>query len=178
LDRAGEPYRWHEQSISELEQNFASMFAAIEKNSKGNYGIVLNLAEQHSEDYAVDFEIKSAGGNVIYMPLVFQDVVRDLIANSRKYTDPGGRIGAVLENDGQLLKLNIQDTGRGIPPDDIERVAGFGERGSNAGDKLVLGGGFGLTKAVYVTKSLGGRFWIDSSLGKGTKITIEIPVAK
>lgn len=38
-----------------------------------------------------------------------------------------------------------------------------------------MGGGFGLTKAFLVTKQFGGRFWIRSEIGAGTRIRIEIP---
>jgi signal transduction histidine kinase len=39
-----------------------------------------------------------------------------------------------------------------------------------------MGNGSGLSKAWYVTRKLGGRLWLESELGKGTKVTIEIPV--
>jgi signal transduction histidine kinase len=39
-----------------------------------------------------------------------------------------------------------------------------------------MGGGFGLTKAFMVTKRFGGRFWIASELGRGTRIRIVIPL--
>ena len=39
-----------------------------------------------------------------------------------------------------------------------------------------MGGGFGLTKAFLVTKQLGGRFWIASDVGVGTRIRIRVPV--
>jgi signal transduction histidine kinase len=38
-----------------------------------------------------------------------------------------------------------------------------------------MGGGFGLTKAFLVTKQFGGRMWIKSELGVGTRITLKLP---
>jgi signal transduction histidine kinase len=38
-----------------------------------------------------------------------------------------------------------------------------------------MGGGFGLTKAFFVTKQFGGRFWIASRLGYGTQVRLWIP---
>jgi len=101
--------------------------------------------------------------------------MRDLIANARKYTPPGGEITAALYQDAHGTKFLVKDTGRGIPPAEIEQVVHFGKRASNVSTVRTLGGGFGLTKAFLVTKQFGGRFWIGSELGKGTNISIWLP---
>ena len=75
----------------------------------------------------------------------------------------------------ETLKFGVQDTGRGIPSNELQTVVHYGKRGSNVGQVRTLGGGFGLTKAFLVTKQFGGRFWIRSEVGIGTRIRIEIP---
>jgi signal transduction histidine kinase len=167
-------WKWHD--IQQLKENFLNVFAAIEKNSKGRYRIIYNLAEHDIKDYFVNFDINSYEQDKILMPPVFQDVMRDLIANARKYTEPGGRIMAGLVNDGKFLKFVVEDTGRGIPEHQLENVVDFGFRGDNVMDKATKGGGFGLTKAYWVTKKFDGRFFIKSVLNEGTKIMIKIPV--
>jgi signal transduction histidine kinase len=109
------------------------------------------------------------------MPPVLQDVMRDLIANARKYTEPGGEITAGLVDNGKELRFVVEDTGRGIPADEVQQAVAFGTRGSNVADKATMGGGFGLTKAWWVTRQFGGRMWIASDPGSGTRITIRIP---
>ena len=109
------------------------------------------------------------------MPAVFQDVLRDLVANARKYTAPGGHITAALYEDPTLLRLVVEDTGRGIPANELATVVHFGRRASNVGDVRTLGGGFGLTKAFLATKQFGGRFWLASQVGTGTRIRINVP---
>lgn len=109
------------------------------------------------------------------MPPVLCDVMRDLLANARKYTPPGGTIIAAMYQEPKWLHLAVADTGRGIPPDEIAAVAQFGKRASNVEDVRTFGGGFGLTKAFLVTKQFGGRFWIQSELGVGTRIRLQIP---
>jgi signal transduction histidine kinase len=175
LAHAREPGRWIEHGLAELRADFHEVFAAIEKNSRGRYHITYNLARQQPADYYIDFELDSADGRTIAMPWLFKDVIRDLIANARKYTAPGGSINVgVYETDGEL-RFVVQDTGRGIPPGEIEQVVHFGRRGSNVESVRTMGGGFGLTKAFLVTKRFGGRLWIASELGVGTRITICIP---
>jgi len=166
---------WVEHSKEGLEYNFNNLFAAIEKNSNGKYKIIYNIAEHEEGAYMVNLNINSKFENKIYMPIVFQDVMRDLIANARKYTQVGGMIIAGLSQTEDYLKFAVEDNGIGIPEDEIEKVVGFKYRATNARDTKTYGGGFGLTKAYIITKQLGGRMWIKSILGKGTRIKIEIP---
>jgi len=166
---------WVEHSKKGLEYNFNNLFAAIEKNANGKYRIIYNIAEHEEGDYMVSVNIKSIFEDKVFMPIVFQDVMRDLIANARKYTQIGGMIIAGLSQNEDYLKFAVEDNGMGIPEDEIEKVVGFKYRASNARDTKTYGGGFGLTKAYIITKQLGGRMWIKSILGKGTRIKIEIP---
>ncbi len=166
---------WVEHSKDEIEYNFLNLFAAIEKNSNGKYKIIYNIAEHEEGAYMVNLNINSKFENKIYMPIVFQDVMRDLIANARKYTQIGGMIIAGLSQTEDYLKFAVEDNGMGIPEDEIEKVVGFKYRATNARNTKTYGGGFGLTKAYIITKQLGGRMWIKSILGKGTRIKIEIP---
>jgi signal transduction histidine kinase len=175
LERVLAPEKWTDHDVEQLTANFTDVLAAIEKNSKGRYRIVHNIAEQEQQDYIVNFGIDSVDGTSIHMPPVLQDVMRDLIANARKYTEPGGEITAGLMDNGKELRFVVEDTGRGIPSDEIQQVVEFGKRGSNVDDKATMGGGFGLTKAYLVTRQFGGRLSIDSRPGVGTRITISIP---
>jgi signal transduction histidine kinase len=109
------------------------------------------------------------------MPPVFKDVMRDLVANARKYTTPGGHITFAVHESETELRFVVEDTGRGIPAAEIPTVVQFGRRASNVGDVRTMGGGFGLTKAVLVTKQFGGQFWIASEAGLGTRIRIVLP---
>lgn len=167
---------WLNHSINELSKRFAEVLAAIEKNSKGRYTIVTDEAQHSGRSYLLHLTFQSDQGDQIYIPPELQDVLRDLIANARKYTDPGGRIQASLSQSDSELEIMVEDDGRGIPEDQIESSIEYGFRGANAQDKQSYGGGFGLTKAYYITKRYNGRMWIDSAVGKGTKITIRIPL--
>jgi signal transduction histidine kinase len=175
LARAGEPGRWISYPVDALRADFLEVFAAIEKNSKGRYRIIYNLARQQPTDYYIDFVVESAGGSSVALPLLFKDVMRDLIANARKYTAPGGTINVGLYETGRELRFVVQDSGCGIPPGEIEQVVHFGRRGSNVQGIRTMGGGYGLTKAFLITKRFGGRLWIKSELNAGTRITIVIP---
>ena len=175
LARTQMPDQWVEVPVESLRADQHEIFAAIEKNSHGRYRILYNLAQQEQSDYYVNLSIESEDRQVVVMPLIFKDVMRDLLANARKYTPPGGTISAGLYVTAETLKFTVQDTGRGIPPDELDTVVHYGQRGSNVSEVRTMGGGFGLTKAFLVTKQFGGRFWIRSEVGVGTRIRIELP---
>lgn len=172
------PDAWVSHDVAELQTSFTRVLQAIEQNSHGGYRIVYNIAEHEEGNYLVNFQITSATHPTILMPAVFQDVARDLLANARKYTTPGGRINGGLYNTGEELRCVVEDSGIGIPADEISQVVAFGVRGSNLDQRETRGGGFGLTKAYYITRRFGGRMWIESrtSAPSGTRIEIRIPV--
>lgn len=177
LERIQAPHGWRHINTNELLQSYIKVLAAIEKNSRGCYHFTFNPADQKPNDYLIDLSILSDQGDMIDIPSAVQDVFRDLLANARKYTAPGGVINAVLVDTGSEIKLVVQDNGRGIPENEIDQVVQFGHRATNVRDVRTLGGGFGLTKAFVVTKEFGGRMWIKSQVGVGTRITIVIPKA-
>lgn len=168
---------WVPHTTVQLKQNFEQVFKAIETNSYGRYRIVTEADQQGAEDYLIVIDIQTHQGGIITMPAIFQDVMRDLIANARKYTPPGGHIRSLLKTDPTQLTFEVQDNGRGIPPAEIESVVLFGERGSNVMDQPTRGGGFGLTKAFAVTRKCGGHMWIESDgiPGHGTTVRIVLP---
>lgn len=175
IERASIGKAWVAHSITDLSRNMRNMLGAIETNSKGRYGVVYDAALQTERDYLVHLDIYSVGSELIVMPPVLQDVMRDMTLNARKYTDPGGTISTILGNDSCGLHLMVEDTGWGIPTDEIDEVVQQGVRGSNVRNVKSNGGGLGLTKAYIVAQQFGGRMWIKSELGMGTRITIAIP---
>lgn len=171
------PMRWVKFDADQLKQNFVDVFRAISANSHGAYHIVFNLAAHEEGDYLVNLEIDAKEGDDIWMPMIFQDVMRDLMANARKYTPPGGTISAGLYLDDQSLSFVVQDNGMGIPSADLQKVVQFGYRADNAKGRPTMGGGFGLSKAYYVTQLFGGTMEIDSPIsdGRGTRIKLKLP---
>ncbi len=85
------------------------------------------------------------------------------------------RCMAGIFQDAEQLRLVVEDNGRGIPEESIESVVDFGIRAGNAVHKTSYGGGFGLTKAYYITGKFGGRMWIESEVGHFTRVKIVIP---
>ncbi|MFN2374570.1 MAG: ATP-binding protein [Cyclonatronaceae bacterium] len=177
LNRWQHPGKWEVFRLEAFREDFHKFFYAMEKNSRGRYRIRFNIADKEEADYLIQFVANSDSNNSLCMIMMLKDVMRDLMANARKYTPPGGKIDIGVSMKQNVLRFVIEDSGIGIPQNQIEKVVEFGYRASNVKDTYkTMGGGFGLTKAYFFTKKNDGRLWIESREGLGTKISIEIPV--
>lgn len=169
---------WSTVKSDSIRAEIVDFAQAIELNSKGGYRIVFSPEDKGEKDFLFLIQISSPREGEIDIPSNLSSIIRDLVANARKYSDLGGVIYIDISSDGIFLKLSVENNGRGIPEQDLPRGVNFGERGSNVGDRPTMGQGFGLTKSWVETRKMGGRMWIFSEVGKNTKISIEIPVPR
>lgn len=175
LARQGTEGSWIERLAAELVEDMHIVFRVISLHARHRFGIVFDPAGQTPSDYLIRFDIPGDARGMIRLPLVFSDVIRDLTANARKYSPPGSTIHVHLAEEADVLRLKVSDHGRGIPSNQIREIVRFGVRATNTRPEETKGGGFGLTKAYFLTRQFHGRMWIDSEEGAGTTIEIEIP---
>jgi len=83
LARAEHPDRWETMRIETCAITSSRLLPRSEKNSKGRYHIICNLARQEPADYYVRFDFDSGRRQNRVYASVFQDMMRDLIANAR-----------------------------------------------------------------------------------------------
>lgn len=175
--RAEDPDLWVDLEVQEMEDKFTRVFKSIEKNSNNRYRIQFNLAMKEEMDYYFDLRIQSEREDGrLFIPLRLIDILRDLSANARKYTNPGGRIALAVCQNEDVINCRIEDTGLGVPEEEMDKIVQFGYRASNVMDRETKGGGFGLSKAAWLILSWGGSLTIASEVNKGTVFSISIPV--
>jgi len=174
--REGNPDVWVLVDPGVFQKQLQDDFTAIARNSKGSYNIQFDLAQKGQGDYYFDLniDVQRADGQ-LWIPLRLIDVLRDLVANARKYTPPGGRVALTLSQCENSICAAVEDNGCGIPGDEIEKVAEFGYRASNVRQRPTFGGGFGLTKAVWLVTGWGGSLTIRSEVDAGTAIRLSLP---
>ncbi|KAK2942958.1 putative sensor histidine kinase [Blattamonas nauphoetae] len=167
---------WVMYKTETLRKNMESVLLAVARGTQAISGIVFSEdARDKPGEMAIIMTFKGVQEGSVHLPPVFQDVMRDLIMNARKYSLPGATIWADMINDGQNLVVRIKDNGIGIMEDELEHIVDFGVRGSNAANRRTLGGGFGLTKAYFFTRQFGGEFKVQSGIGVGSIFTVTIP---
>jgi signal transduction histidine kinase len=102
-------------------------------------------------------------------------VLANLVGNALRYTPPGGTVSICAERaDGELL-VRVQDSGEGIQPDDIPHVFERFYRGEKSRNRETGGSGLGLAIARGIIEAHGGRIWVESEPGKGTRFTFTLP---
>jgi signal transduction histidine kinase len=106
-----------------------------------------------------------------------KQVVLNLLDNALKYTPPGGSITVSLKADRAASRIvcSIQDTGEGIPADDLPHVFDKLYRARRPRGRPVEGSGLGLTIVQQIVQAHGGEIKADSALGKGSTFIFTLP---
>jgi signal transduction histidine kinase len=100
-------------------------------------------------------------------------VLSNLIGNAIKFTSAGGTITVRADQIEEEVRFSVEDSGKGIPEDEIRQVFG---RFWQASGTARQGTGLGLFIAKGIVESHGGRIWVESELGVGSRFYFTLPV--
>jgi two-component system phosphate regulon sensor histidine kinase PhoR len=104
-----------------------------------------------------------------------RQILDNLIDNAIKYTPEGGSVRVTCRMGGELVALEVADTGIGIPRDDLPRVFERFYRVDKARSRELGGTGLGLSIVKHLVQSIGGQITVDSRVGEGTRFTVQLP---
>ncbi len=121
------------------------------------------------EDFA-DLPAEAAGD-----PELLNQAISNLLSNAFKYSPDGARVRLAAKGVGGALHITVEDSGLGIPQDEIEHVRERYYRASNVG--TFSGTGMGLNLVDEIVRQHGGRLAIRSEEGRGTRVAITLPNA-
>ncbi len=110
-------------------------------------------------------------------PIQLRQMIDNLVDNAIKYTPETGKIKVEVQVDGNQLIFQVGDSGCGIPPLDLPYIFDKFYRASNATSDMP-GTGLGLAIVKSIVDNHQGRIWVDSTLDKGTNVTVVLPVAE
>lgn len=102
-------------------------------------------------------------------------VLRNLLGNAIKYTNSGGKVTVASRELPKLAEIWVQDTGVGIPPEDMNKIFRIDVKYSTRGTADEPGTGLGLILCKEFIEKHGGKIWVESELGKGTTIKFTLP---
>jgi two-component system sensor histidine kinase BarA len=107
-----------------------------------------------------------------------KQILLNLLSNAVKFTPPGGRVGISAEADGDaMISVAVSDTGIGIAPADIATVLEPFRQVGRGFSRPQEGTGLGLAITKRLVELHGGSLRIDSQPGRGTTVTVTIPIA-
>lgn len=149
---------------------------------EGMAGMMRPLAEKRNIELTCEIDPE--------LPLLVQDagkiqqILYNLLSNAVKFTPEGGRVQLTARRAGEnLLSLDVEDTGVGIPMEDQETIFEKFRQGNTVkgGRQSPLtreyaGTGLGLSIVKELSKLLGGEVSLQSELGKGSRFTVTLPL--
>ena len=138
----------------------------------------LMRVEAENKDLFLSVDIDTDPPPVRAKPEHMKAVWTNLISNAIKYTEPGGIIVASLTHDSDHVIGVVRDTGIGIAAEDLPRVFEEFYRTANARAISPQGTGVGLAIVKRMIENYGGKIWLESELGQGSKFTFMLPRAR
>jgi two-component system sensor histidine kinase ResE len=109
-------------------------------------------------------------------PVRLRQVLRNLVGNAIKYTPEGGGITVATDVNGAHLRLKVQDTGVGIPAEDLPFIFDKFYRVRTSDTKDIEGNGLGLAIVKSIIEQHGGQITVESRAGQGSSFTIVLPL--
>jgi GAF domain-containing protein len=105
-----------------------------------------------------------------------KQVLLNLVGNAIKFTPEGGRVWVRAGSENGTVRVEVGDTGPGIPAEDQERIfLEFQQAGTEAGKPQ--GTGLGLALARKFVEMHGGEIWLESEVGKGSRFFFTLPIS-
>ncbi|HLA41343.1 MAG TPA: sensor histidine kinase, partial [Candidatus Glassbacteria bacterium] len=121
------------------------------------------------------FHSGAAGVSVIADSVQLERVVSNLVGNAIKYNREGGSIEVSSAVDGDWVKVEVADTGRGIPAEELPYV--FERYRRSASVESIKGSGLGLAVARSFIAAMGGTIQAESEVGKGSRFVFRLRLA-
>lgn len=161
---------WSRSQTGRMEFNpeFVEMVSLI----KGVAGIV--EASAHEKKISIVFQLPR-NAPVIADKDMISTILRNLISNALKFTHPDGEIVVSAENLSTELVVSISDNGVGIKKESIGKLFLIEESYTTPGTNNERGTGLGLILCKEFIDKHGGKIWVESEFGKGSKFSFTIP---
>jgi signal transduction histidine kinase len=131
-------------------------------------------ATDHDLELSVD--VPAASVIAFVDPGRMQQVLHNLIENAMRYTPPGGSVRVKLSTTPSEARIEICDTGVGIPEADLPFVFERFFRSDRARRAYTGGSGLGLSIVRWIVEAHKGKVEISSELDRGTRVTVRLPL--
>jgi PAS domain S-box-containing protein len=105
-------------------------------------------------------------------------VISNLVNNALRYTNSGGKVNIKIQRDGGYIILKVSDTGRGIPPEYIDKIFDKFVQVKQTLDATPGSVGLGLAIVKEIVEMYGGKIRVESEVNKGSTFSIYLPIAE
>ena len=105
----------------------------------------------------------------------FDQVLVNLLRNALRHTDPGGIVAVMVVSEEESVRVEVRDTGDGMPPEELPHVWERFYRGDGGRIRDAQGAGLGLALVRELTEAMGGQVSVESELGEGSCFAVALP---
>ncbi|MDD5686544.1 MAG: HAMP domain-containing sensor histidine kinase [Elusimicrobia bacterium] len=154
----------------------------IEKKPVSLSEIVIKVVEQlklKAEEKGLTISVGNFAGNTLISanPDAMEQLLINLTLNAIKYTPWGGKVALRITHStlNNSVQVSIEDTGIGIPQEDLSHIFEDFYRAKNAEQMEKDGTGLGLSIVKQIINSHSGDIWVESEVGKGSKFSFTLP---
>src|SRR5690606_8039469 len=117
-------------------------------------------------------------------------ILVNLLTNAIKFTEPGGTVavtvgthrqapaGSGITGDGPWTSVEVEDSGIGIPPEDVDRIFEPFEQAQSGSTRKQGGAGLGLTISSHLARLMAGGLTVRSEVGKGSCFAVWLPAGE
>jgi signal transduction histidine kinase len=159
LDAGGLPLQKHVNSLADLLSDALESFSAL----AAQRGITLSgRAVPNLDPVLMD------------APRISR-VLANLIGNALRHTPAGGTVQVNAQRSAEGVRVDVEDSGEGIRPDDLPHVFERFYRGEKSRSRATGGAGLGLAIARGIVEAHGGRIGVESAPGQGTRFFFTLP---
>src|SRR4029077_18524954 len=108
-------------------------------------------------------------------PPRLRQVLDNLVSNALKFTPSGGSVTLSASNGDVSVRVEVTDTGIGVPQEELGQLFSRFYRASSATRRAIPGTGLGLVIARAIVDAHGGTISLESQEGEGTRVTVTLP---
>jgi len=110
-------------------------------------------------------------------PDMLKTILRNLVQNAIKFTESNGKIDINAVSNPDHIEISVTDNGVGITEENQQKLFGTDLNFSMQGTENESGTGLGLMLCKEFVEKHGGKIWVESQVGKGSKFLFTLPVS-
>lgn len=136
-----------------------------------------NLYRFSRSGLTIEASLEDSAIHVLAVPSQLRQIVTNLLDNALNYTPAGGKVQVFTARDGEAAVTIVEDSGCGIPEEDREYIFERFFRVDRARTRQAGGTGLGLAIVKEIVVRHGGKVWVESSEGQGSRFYFTLPLA-